>query len=217
MIEEVPMDTADMVLRSHSGHAYVNRTVYEHDETVLAAQLGLDVATYRLMRQLQGREIMPEDYELLGRLDETVKPKTLSIEDLNSFAIKTYVAPVASSSVASVEFSIAYWRLPLPISVLEEESDKLHCDGFGVDYWKLPFNATEDFCDASNIESDLQSKDSHMHSADVCGVCLVDFDAGDDLRLLPCGHHFHRECIDHWLLKSSTVCPVDKRDLKHAD
>merc|ERR1712048_1142896 len=120
MIEEVPMDTADMVLRSDSGDAHVSRTVRVQDETVLAAQLGLDVATYRLMRQLQGREIVPEDYELLGRLDETVKPKTLSIEDLNSFAIKTYVAPVASSSVASVEFSIDYWRLPLLISVLEE-------------------------------------------------------------------------------------------------
>merc|ERR1712110_815507 len=100
MIEEMPMD-------------HVGRTVHAQDETVLAAQLGLDVATYRLMRQLQGREIVPEDYELLGRLDETVKPKTLSTEELNSFPIKTYVVPVALSSIASVEFSIDYWRLPL--------------------------------------------------------------------------------------------------------
>jgi len=217
MIEEMPVDIADMILRSDSGDAHVNRTVRAQDETVLAAQLGLDVATYRLMRQLQGREIVPEDYELLGRLDETVKSKTLSTEDLNSFAIKTYVVPIASSNVASVEFSVDYWRLPLLISVLEEENNKLHCVGFGIDYWKLPFNTTEGFCDASNIASDLESKESHMHSVGVCGVCLVDFDAGDELRLLPCGHYFHRECIDHWLLNSSTVCPVDKRDLKHAD
>jgi len=217
MIEGMPLDIADMILGSDSGDAHVNRTVRAQDETVLAAQLGLDVATYRLMRQLQGREIVPEDYELLGRLDETVKSKTLSTEDLNSFAIKTYVAPVASSNIASVpvEFSVDYWRLPLLMSVLEEENKKLHCDGFGIDYWKLPFNATEDFCDASNIASDLEGKESH--SVDVCGVCLVDFDTGDQLRLLPCGHYFHRECIDHWLLNSSTVCPVDKRDLKHAD
>jgi translation initiation factor 4A len=217
MIEEMPMDSPDMILRSGSGDAHVSRTVRAQDEAVLAAAVGLDVATYRLMRQLQGREIVPEDYELLGRLDETVKPKTLRSEDLNCFAIKTYVVPIVSSNVASVEFSVDYWRLPLLMSVPEEENNKLHCDSSGIDYWKLPIHATEGFCDASNIASDLESEESHKNSIVVCGVCLVDFDTGDELRVLPCSHYFHRECIDHWLLNSSTVCPVDKRDLKHAD
>ncbi|CAK0833230.1 unnamed protein product, partial [Prorocentrum cordatum] len=32
-----------------------------------------------------------------------------------------------------------------------------------------------------------------------CMVCLSDFEAGDQVRRLPCGHVFHAPCIDEWL------------------
>merc|ERR1719253_1124821 len=114
--------------RSAIGDAHVIRAArVAQDETVLAAQLGLDVATYRLMRQLQAREIVPEDYELLGRLDEAVKPKTLSPEDVSSFPTKTYGVPIACPNDASVEFGVDYWRVPLLSSMLVGESTKLQC------------------------------------------------------------------------------------------
>uniref|UniRef100_A0A0A9DVR3 RING-type E3 ubiquitin transferase n=1 Tax=Arundo donax TaxID=35708 RepID=A0A0A9DVR3_ARUDO len=41
-----------------------------------------------------------------------------------------------------------------------------------------------------------------------CAVCLCEFDTEDKLRLLPlCGHAFHLNCIDTWLLSNST-CPL---------
>ncbi|KAF8779787.1 hypothetical protein HU200_002046 [Digitaria exilis] len=41
-----------------------------------------------------------------------------------------------------------------------------------------------------------------------CAVCLCEFDGEDRLRLLPvCGHAFHLQCIDTWLLSNST-CPL---------
>ncbi|KAG1364067.1 RING-H2 finger protein ATL46-like [Cocos nucifera] len=41
-----------------------------------------------------------------------------------------------------------------------------------------------------------------------CAVCLSEFEANDKLRLLPiCGHAFHINCIDTWLLSNST-CPL---------
>merc|ERR1711907_686057 len=62
------------------------------DEAVLAEQLGLDLATYRMLRQLEQRDILPEDYDLLGRLDESLKPKTLDPDDLARFETRTYTA-----------------------------------------------------------------------------------------------------------------------------
>ncbi|KAK1297688.1 RING-H2 finger protein ATL46 [Acorus calamus] len=41
-----------------------------------------------------------------------------------------------------------------------------------------------------------------------CAVCLCEFSDEDKLRLLPlCGHAFHLDCIDTWLLSNST-CPL---------
>lgn len=41
-----------------------------------------------------------------------------------------------------------------------------------------------------------------------CAVCLCEFSEEDKLRLLPlCGHAFHIDCIDTWLLSNST-CPL---------
>ncbi|KAG6525143.1 hypothetical protein ZIOFF_015095 [Zingiber officinale] len=41
-----------------------------------------------------------------------------------------------------------------------------------------------------------------------CAVCLCEFAQEDKLRLLPtCGHAFHINCIDTWLLSNST-CPL---------
>ncbi|XP_062027481.1 RING-H2 finger protein ATL46-like isoform X1 [Rosa rugosa] len=41
-----------------------------------------------------------------------------------------------------------------------------------------------------------------------CAICLCEFSEQDKLRLLPnCGHAFHMDCIDTWLLSNST-CPL---------
>jgi hypothetical protein len=45
---------------------------------------------------------------------------------------------------------------------------------------------------------------------ETCPICIVDFEEGDDLRVLPCeGHHrFHQQCVDPWLLELSSSCPL---------
>lgn len=41
-----------------------------------------------------------------------------------------------------------------------------------------------------------------------CSVCTDDFVKGQDIRVLPCDHKFHPECIDPWLLNVSGTCPL---------
>ncbi|KAI8319760.1 hypothetical protein GQ54DRAFT_252108, partial [Martensiomyces pterosporus] len=43
-----------------------------------------------------------------------------------------------------------------------------------------------------------------------CSICLLVFSVSEDVRILDCGHYFHKSCIDSWLTKHSTLCPVCK-------
>lgn len=50
-----------------------------------------------------------------------------------------------------------------------------------------------------------------------CSVCLSDYRKEDILRILPhCGHYFHINCIDIWLLQNST-CPVCRVSLRETN
>ena len=42
----------------------------------------------------------------------------------------------------------------------------------------------------------------------VCPICTDEFIKGQDVRLLPCDHKFHPECIDPWLVNVSGTCPL---------
>lgn len=45
-----------------------------------------------------------------------------------------------------------------------------------------------------------------------CAVCLNNFANGELLRILPCGHELHRECVDPWL-QSHHTCPLCKDNI----
>ncbi|KAK5822733.1 hypothetical protein F5H01DRAFT_336380 [Linnemannia elongata] len=47
-------------------------------------------------------------------------------------------------------------------------------------------------------------------SNDMCAICLDEFSNGEEIRTLPCHHEFHCECIDPWLTRKSSTCPLCK-------
>lgn len=49
-----------------------------------------------------------------------------------------------------------------------------------------------------------------------CCICLNDYEPHQDLRVLPCEHHFHKDCVDEWLVVNST-CPTCRTSIYGAD
>lgn len=41
-----------------------------------------------------------------------------------------------------------------------------------------------------------------------CYICLVEYEEGERMRVLPCHHEFHLLCVDKWLKEVHRVCPL---------
>ncbi|KAK7280411.1 hypothetical protein RJT34_25475 [Clitoria ternatea] len=50
----------------------------------------------------------------------------------------------------------------------------------------------------------------HHHD---CVVCQASFNDGDEVRMLPCRHVFHRGCFDGWLHHHKFNCPLCRSPL----
>lgn len=68
------------------------------------------------------------------------------------------------------------------------------------------------------MECDSDTASEHVIALEdaECCICLSAYDDGDELRELPCNHHFHCTCIDKWLLICAT-CPLCKFDILSTD
>ena len=49
---------------------------------------------------------------------------------------------------------------------------------------------------------------------ETCAICVDEFIAGETVKVLPCNHFFHPQCIDEWLRSHSSLCPLCKMDVK---
>ena len=74
----------------------------------------------------------------------------------------------------------------------------------------LPFTNDE----ISSIET-VSVSGADVREEKGCGICLLDYNVGEELRKVPCGgeHLFHEECLFTWLQTKKT-CPMCREQLK---
>jgi hypothetical protein len=41
-----------------------------------------------------------------------------------------------------------------------------------------------------------------------CSICYGDYEEGQFLRSLSCGHQYHKQCVDEWLTRHKNRCPM---------
>lgn len=67
---------------------------------------------------------------------------------------------------------------------------------------------TETAAGANQLPTGESQAENNAENGLACSVCTDDFVNGQDIRVLPCDHKFHPECIDPWLLNVSGTCPL---------
>ncbi|KAF9341037.1 E3 ubiquitin-protein ligase rnf13 [Linnemannia elongata] len=75
--------------------------------------------------------------------------------------------------------------------------------------------ALESSTAATTAQTAGSSSTAHIDdddSEDACAICLDEFEDGEEIRSLPCHHEFHCDCIDPWLVRKSSTCPLCKFD-----
>lgn len=63
------------------------------------------------------------------------------------------------------------------------------------------------------IWSEQLQQNLQLYSSNDCMVCLSTFANGDRVRMLPCNHVFHTQCVDEWLSRD-LHCPLCRHDLR---
>ncbi|KAL7416146.1 hypothetical protein BDY24DRAFT_381175 [Mrakia frigida] len=69
---------------------------------------------------------------------------------------------------------------------------------------------------SSNVRKTKKKKAQRpreYYSIEECSICLEDFQQGEVVRILPCGHVFHKDEIDGWLKGWKKLCPTCKADI----
>lgn len=105
----------------------------------------------------------------------------------------------------------------------EQELDTATTDGRDVPTQMTAPDLTEEARPDAAATSRRASHDtsvsaSHSHAATEnghdsdgnlgCSICTEDFKVGEDVRVLPCNHRFHPNCVDPWLVNVSGTCPL---------
>ncbi|KAL7543354.1 hypothetical protein ACHAXR_013107 [Thalassiosira sp. AJA248-18] len=55
-----------------------------------------------------------------------------------------------------------------------------------------------------------KKKDPDYFDHNSCSICLDEYELGEQIRVLPCQHTFHSNCIFPWLTERSPTCPLCK-------
>jgi hypothetical protein len=60
---------------------------------------------------------------------------------------------------------------------------------------------------------ELVGTESKEKNSEYCTICQENYNSDTQVKTLPCGHFFHCECIEPWLLNCSNLCPICRKKI----
>ncbi|KAK2801596.1 hypothetical protein FQN50_007657 [Emmonsiellopsis sp. PD_5] len=187
---------------------------------VLALLIGIVVSSSVAMRMIQRRRRLSLERRVAaGEVDlETLGIKRLNVPQslLGKMPLYTYDEAGHPEAPISPSRETASSPTPEPIKSPVNKK-KSFVPTFSNSKWVPQAFITEK--DTPSPKPQTQSSDTtnqgrpqFTFSQLTCPICLDDYVSGETtVRELPCQHIFHPECIDNFLLQSSSLCPVCKK------
>ncbi|KAL0406762.1 UNVERIFIED_CONTAM: putative E3 ubiquitin-protein ligase ZFP1 [Sesamum latifolium] len=68
---------------------------------------------------------------------------------------------------------------------------------------------------SSTADLNLEDDTCLDQQIDFCVICQTDYEDGEDIGILDCGHEYHKECIKKWLLEKNTCAVCKSTALSH--
>ena len=71
------------------------------------------------------------------------------------------------------------------------------------------FNCIKEKCSPNQENRDIvhYTIDKPFIGGDECIICLGEYNQGQNISILSCGHRFHKPCIEYWFNYKRT-CPL---------
>jgi hypothetical protein len=66
---------------------------------------------------------------------------------------------------------------------------------------------------STTVQQQAELVDSRMDNS--CIICVSSFKTKQKIRLTPCGHAFHSDCLEPWLHSGKNHCPQCKLEMLH--
>ena len=102
-------------------------------------------------------------------------------------------------------FGLPFLRLLTESGGIQEIADRLR---------EIEVNEQRPKCPVSQRSRAHLEKNHHKADTSCsCSVCQSDYESGEEAVTLPCGHHFHPDCIYAWF-KDNNTCPICRQEIQ---
>ncbi|KAI2510288.1 RING-type zinc-finger protein [Fragilaria crotonensis] len=133
------------------------------------------------------------------------------------------------------DFRMLSFQAQLALAIMESQRQMMqggfghpdgHAERSGVsdevrNMWeRFNYKTVEDVPAASDKKGEYGSVGQHdSGEPPSCTICLGDYEDGEELVKLPCGHTYHNECIGAWTAEHSKcpLCNLDLESVPNAD